>query len=129
MPGSRDPLGKRALFWAPAERDDDGPPRKGRAQARANSHDRGRHALYSALDPDPAVIQPRPRGVFGALVGPILLDCSACGSRTEVEALEFVRLHLPLWFWRPGKGYTSLMGCPSCRRRTWISVSLPAWSR
>jgi hypothetical protein len=121
--GSSDPLGKRALFWAPAERDEDGPPRRGRSMPR------GRHALYSSAEPVEASVESRPRGIFGALVGPILLDCSSCGSRTDVEAFEFLLLHMPLWFWRPGKGYTSLMLCPSCRKRTWISVSLPAWSR
>ena len=129
MTTSRDPLGKRALFWAPAERVEDEPPRKGRSAEQARPQDRGRHALYSAADPGSETLQEHPRGVFGALIGPIVLDCSSCGTRSEVEAFEFLRLHLPVWLWRPGRGYTRLMGCPACRRRTWVSVTLPAWSR
>jgi hypothetical protein len=120
---ARDPLGKRALFWAPAERQEEAPFR--------SEHEtvRGRHALYSVAD----AVQPpqaaRPRGVLGGIVGPIVVECSSCRARTQVETFEFVMLHLPVWLWRPGKGFTRLMVCPSCRRRTWTSVSFPAWSR
>lgn len=117
MRDAPDPLGKRALFWAPAEREEDSP---GPAPAEI----RGRHALFSAADAPPSASR---RGI-GGIVGPIALDCSSCGSWTEVDVAEYLRLHLPLWFWRPGKGYTRLMTCPACRKRTWVSASLPAWS-
>ncbi len=39
--------------------------------------------------------------------------------------LDYLVLHLPLWLWRPGRGYTRLMRCPACSRRTWLSAS---WS-
>lgn len=141
MPDSPDPLGKRALFWAPAERVEDAPRR------RAVPGARGKHALFSAAeaageesfgrgtatareegpgrnrspDADEASVRPlRPSGIFG----PVTLDCSSCGSRSDVDLFEFFLLHLPWWMWRPGKGYTRLMTCPACRRRSWISASV-----
>jgi hypothetical protein len=108
MPGSTDPLGKRALFWAPAERSEDGP-----GPQASEEEVRGRHALFSI---------PEERTRKGLHV---ILDCSHCGSRTEVDPFQYVLLHFPLFLWRPGRGYTRLMTCPACRKRTWISASLP----
>ncbi len=58
--------------------------------------------------------------------GPISLSCSKCGTHTGVDILRYVVLHFPLWFWRPGRGYTSLMKCPACGKRAWVSAS---WKR
>jgi hypothetical protein len=88
---------------------------------------RGRHALYSS--PVVARTRTRRRGFAAALpfgLGAITLDCSACGARSDVPLFEFAMLHMPLWLWRPGRGYTRLMTCPACRKRTWISASLTA---
>ncbi len=63
--------------------------------------------------------------MFGSLV----LQCSSCRVRSHVDLLEFLVLHLPLWMWRPGRGYTQFMTCPACRRRTWLSASWTSWSR
>ncbi|HTZ07448.1 MAG TPA: hypothetical protein VMB72_00155 [Acidimicrobiales bacterium] len=164
MTTSPDPLGKRALFWAPAERDEDGP------RVAAERDVPGKHALFSdearagvgsvgaASRPAPAVRRGGPRrvarpaagpGAAGArapvpgpplpggrapglgrpLVGPIAVDCSTCGARSEIKVAEFVVLHLPVWLWRPGRGYTRFMTCPACRRRTWVSASWAAWTR
>jgi hypothetical protein len=167
-----DPLGKRALFWAPAERQDEGPryPDEGDVP--------GKHALYSATGsaaspglrprrrptgPDDAgpgrtshpsnrppsgaersrstggrstvthrdvgtsddLERPPSSGMFGSLT----LHCSSCRVRSQVDLVEFVVLHLPLWFWRPGRGYTQFMSCPACRRRTWVSASWTSWAR
>ncbi len=139
MSDSRDPLGKRALFWAPAERVEDDPRRPPAPSVR------GKHALFSAADsvdnasarqpefartarstPDSFRDQASPRPVRGParILGPVTVDCSACGSRTDVDLFEYLLLHLPWWLWRPGRGFTRLMTCPACRRRTWISASL-----
>lgn len=170
MPDSPDPLGKRALFWAPAERVEDGPRRPSAA------HVRGKHALYSAADaavgaerisqtasgsraerdgPVGGAVPPATASASGVrrtredvvdwrdalgvaaaparralrLVGAVTLECSSCRAVTDVDVFEYLMLHLPVWLWRPGKGYTRLMTCPVCRRRTWISASLRAWGR
>jgi hypothetical protein len=155
MPESADPLGKRALFWAPAQREEDDPRRPAQAQ------DRGKHALFSAPDSLAGVADLRgeaprytdrtgrlrvsgsrrpsevgsrparfaPGPLAGRFIGPVTLECSSCRARSDVDVFEYLLLHLPVWLWRPGKGYTRLMTCPACRRRTWISASLSAWSR
>jgi hypothetical protein len=132
---SPDPLGKRALFWAPAERDEDGP----RSSAECDAP--GKHALFSEEARSGAALhgassRPAPRrpgrvlgAGLGGFLGPITVDCSACGSRTEIRVAEFAVLHLPIWLWRPGRGYTRFMTCPACRRRTWVSASWASWSR
>jgi hypothetical protein len=159
VPDAPDPLGKRALFWAPAERheheprtgDDDAVPGKhalfsdagsatvatgGRARVRpsvaeagpvdhkssrrrAGADGGGRDARLVA-DPD-HLERPSGSGMFGSLT----LQCSSCRVRSQVDLVEFIVLHLPLWLWRPGRGYTRFMTCPACRRRTWVS----AWWR
>ena len=55
--------------------------------------------------------------------GPIGLSCSKCGTHSDVAILRYLVLHLPYWVWRPGRGYTSLMKCPACGKRTWVSAS------
>jgi hypothetical protein len=165
VPEAPDPLGRRALFWAPAERHEDDPSHPDA------SPDRGRHALYS--DPGRAAVRrdktqppvadvaprgrashpsnrrasagaapgsplpsgraPRPspplddleRPAVSGMFGTLTLQCSSCRVRSQVDLVEYIVLHLPLWFWRPGRGYTRFMTCPACRRRTWISAS---WS-
>ena len=100
MTSSPDPLGKRALFWAPGERTD----RPLDAKAPAP----GKRALFSTPAPQP---------------GPITLECSACDTRSQVSYLDFVRLHLPVWLWLPGRRFSRLMSCPACERRAWVRVS------
>jgi hypothetical protein len=160
VPDAPDPLGKRALFWAPAERHDAGPrgPEKRIAP--------GRQALFSAsatkATSSPAKKNGRPRTqsngtplngtrrparaarparAQSATVkveprkpdvrrgGPISLSCSKCGTHTDVDILKYMTLHLPWWFWRPGRGYTSLMKCPACGKRAWVSASWSPWQR
>ena len=163
MPDAPDPLGKRALFWAPAERHEQGPRtpttrsrsrqarpflgrrigdrrlradglgsdrrmperRAGRITSPSRRRARGRRgpagpcARSADLD---HLERPSGSGMFGSLT----LQCSSCRVRSQVDLVEFVVLHLPLWLWRPGRGYTRFMTCPACRRRTWISAS---WRR
>lgn len=163
MADSPDPLGKRALFWAPAERQEAGPRRP---EKRVPP---GRHALFSAAGTVPAAESPKkngrprpqlsapPRPVRGARSsraaarpprartpvtkvtarrppehtagGPISLSCSKCGTHTDVDILKYLVLHLPWWLWRPGRGYTSLMKCPACGQRAWVSASWAPWQR
>lgn len=163
MADAPDPLGKRALFWAPAERHEAGPRRPG-----AKRIPPGRQALFSAAGngteapveapkkngrprpqlngtnrpvrpartPRPQAARPPRERTPATKVeveapdpkpgGPISLSCSRCGTHTDVDILRYMVLHLPWWFWRPGRGYTSLMKCPACGQRAWISAS---WQR
>jgi hypothetical protein len=138
MTDAPDPLGKRALFWAPAERDEGGPRRP------AERDVPGKHALFSdearavgakarpltsighaAHDPG----YDRRFGTGRGLLSPVAVDCSTCEVRSEIHLAEFALLHLPIWLWRPGRGYTRFMTCPACRRRTWVSASWAPWAR
>jgi hypothetical protein len=156
MADAPDPLGKRALFWAPAERHEGGPRRP-----TEKAIPPGRHALFSAAGtvlpketpkkngrprpplsgtarprtarlPRPQAARPPrartpPTKVETAAPaqpkGPISLSCSKCGTHTGVDILKYLVLHLPWWLWRPGRGYTSLMKCPACGQRAWVSAS------
>jgi len=138
MTDAPDPLGKRALFWAPAERDEGGPRRA------AERDVPGKHALFSE-EARAAVTRVRPVGPlerdatatprvrqFGSgrgIMSAIAVDCSRCSTRSEIHIAEFLMLHLPVWLWRPGRGYTRFMTCPACRRRTWVSASWAPWAR
>ena len=101
MPSSRDPLGKHALFWVPGERADPKPfESKGPVP--------GKRALFSAPDRQP---------------GANTLECPACRARSQVSYIEFVRRHLPMWLWLPGRHFSRLMRCPACERRAWVRVT------
>jgi hypothetical protein len=172
VPDAPDPLGKRALFWAPAERHEEGPryPDDGEVQ--------GKHALFSDVGSRPALAaageggrrsqhegatgrsnhpsnrrtlpdrrspapEPGPgrrrggvvvpddleRPVSSGMFGSLTLQCSSCRVRSQVDLVEYIVLHLPIWLWRPGRGYSRFMTCPACRRRTWVSASWTSWSR
>ncbi len=147
MTDAPDPLGKRALFWAPAQRQDPAP--------RSNGRDlEGKRALYSArpsapsqkgrakkVAAAPTVSQPdaaevselqelvddvsttsaRPR--VAGLLGQVTVECGSCGTTRDVDMVRYASLHLPFFLVRPGRGFTHFMTCPSCRRRTWVSAS------
>lgn len=107
-----DPLGKRALFSAagpaPAAAPDPAPPPA----------------------PAPAHGDAPPVGGAGGAAGgpdwrrPITVSCSACGATIRVAPLDFLRFQLPLGYWLPRGHYGHRMTCPSCRRRSWVSVTL-----
>jgi hypothetical protein len=131
-----DPLGKRALFWAPAERDEDGPRR---ASERAVP---GKHALFSdearaaaagglpGVKHRPVPGQASRRASFSpSSLGKVTVHCSSCKARSEVGLPEFALLHLPVWMWWPGRSHTRFMTCPACRRRTWVRASWAFWNR
>jgi hypothetical protein len=99
MPQGSDPLGRRALFWAPGMRSEERGP-----EAPETS---GRRAMFSP----PA-----------ARRGTLVLACSSCGVRTRVTYAEFVRRHLPFWLWIPGRRFSRLLACPACSRRTWLEA-------
>ena len=121
MSDGHDPLGKRALFWAPAHRVEEDP-RPGREPVVA-----GKYALFSGAD-EAAVRGTRPSSRATGLVPPVTVQCSSCGSTSEVDVVGYLGLHLPFFLWRPGRGFTRFMVCPACRRRTWVSASWTPFS-
>jgi len=138
MTDGPDPLGKRALYWMPVEpeagadpagevvthRVDPTHPSTGRAP---HARPAGKHALFS--DATPADEPQRDRSTVTAddplpPKGMLAVACSTCGSVTRVGVIEFLVLQLPLGAWLPGRTFDRWMTCPSCRRRTWTSVTL-----
>jgi hypothetical protein len=130
-PEGPDPLGKRALFWAPAERVEESV-RPGEYEP----EDVGKYALFSRFSDVEEEEEPRlaSAGVVGrppiptGLVPPVEVRCSSCGTARDVGLVEYMALHLPFFLWRPGRGFTRFMTCPACRRRTWVSASWTPWS-
>jgi hypothetical protein len=134
-----DPLGKSALYWMPVAgeaadaRTDEGPehgdgyprPRMGERPQTGHARPAGKHALFSEATPasegeapTSSVTDPLPpRGV-------LKVACSSCGSVTRVGLFEFLLLQFPFGAWLPRRTFDRWMTCPSCRRRTWTSVSL-----
>jgi hypothetical protein len=125
MTDGPDPLGKRALFWMPVEATEpDSQPAK-RPDQRRPRRERplGKHALYTdAADrhgpmPPPSGDPMPDRGVF-------TVTCSACGEVSRIGLLDLLVLQFPFGVWFPGRTFDHKMTCPSCRRRTWLSVTL-----
>ena len=138
MADGPDPLGKRALYWMPVAAEattdpaDDGPghrvdpsqPTVGRAP---HARPAGKHALFS--DATPAGEPERARSSVTAddplpPSGVLTVVCSTCGSVSRVGVIEFLLLQLPFGAWLPRRTFDRWMTCPSCRRRTWTSVTL-----
>lgn len=136
MPDGPDPLGKRALYWMPvgAEAEvEDGVVADRRSRHHGVRDDvpharpAGKRALFSdpapadESGPDRAAVDtddPVPRR------GLLVVACSTCGSVTRVGLVEFLLLQLPVGAWVPRRTFDRWMTCPSCRRRTWTSVTL-----
>lgn len=99
-----DPLGKRALFAPPVDPPDptvdDDPLVGGHAPD-------GKAALFSTGPHRP---------------GTVILDCSNCGSRTRMSAIEAGVRILFLTLWIPGREYNRYIQCPICQRRTWSRI-------
>jgi hypothetical protein len=129
----QDPLGTRALFWLPVEErthdvvptdvggdhaEDRGSPSRARAT--------GKRALYSGATPagEHRGARPVPGSDPLPARGIVAVACSSCGDVRRVGLLRFAVLHLPVAAWVPGRRFDRWMTCPSCRRRTWVSVTL-----
>ena len=98
-----DPLGKRALFSAPAAAK---PVPNGRPGGATMSKD----ALFSASEGE-------------RRFGTVVVECSACGARTRLGWTEFLWRHLPIGACLPWLRYSQFMSCPACERRTWLGVA------
>jgi hypothetical protein len=113
-----DPLGKRALYWAPT-------PIGGQSEesTAAVPLPVGKRALFSGapLEPDTFVsASANPlaeRGAFSVV-------CERCGQRSRVGLVDLLIFQLPIGVWLPRGRFDRRMTCPSCRRRAWCSVTL-----
>ena len=129
MADAPDPLGKRALFWAPAQRHDGHLP-VGAGGDERRVRDQGKRALFSTAEPvvaedGAAAGRPGRRAVFGK----VRLRCGACGAESRLDVVESLLRSLPVPLVRPGRGFTHLMTCPACGQRTWLSASWRPWVR
>jgi DNA-directed RNA polymerase subunit RPC12/RpoP len=72
----------------------------------------GKRALYSA-----APEAPRPRAG-------LVVECSACGERTQVSALHALRIGVPSFHLPMLRRYPSYVRCPACGKRAWTKLSI-----
>ena len=86
----------------------------------------GKAALFShgatplVLDDEseaPGEVQPRRAGT-------LVVECSACDTRTRVNYLDFLLMNLPIGVWLPlpGLQFNRRMTCPACGQWTWLQA-------
>jgi hypothetical protein len=113
-----DPLGKRALYWAPSAVGGDEP-----GDPPATVLPVGKRALYSgasaeADDPGPTSDNP----LIGR--GTVTVRCQRCRQVSRVGLLDLLIFQFPIGVWLPRGRFDHRMTCPSCRKRSWCSVTL-----
>ena len=109
-----DPLGKRALFWAPTETG---------GERGTGSSPLGKHALFSDARANVEDVE----GVLTnpiARRGPLVVTCSSCRAVSRIGLLDLIIFQFPIGFWLPRGRFDRRMTCPACRRRVWASVTL-----
>lgn len=93
------PQGKHALFTTP--------PAAARDHLVPGNRREGREALFSS--------GPRQAGT-------VVIECSACGSRTRQSLVDLgVRL-LSISVWLPVRRHSHWMRCPACHHHTWCAI-------
>jgi hypothetical protein len=113
-----DPLGKRALFWVPSVGDE-----VSIEQGLSAALPLGKRALYSGASPEPdglAMTSDNPLDERGNFT----VECARCRQVSHIGVLDLLIFQLPLGVWRPFRRFDHRMTCPSCRKRTWCSVTL-----
>jgi hypothetical protein len=115
-----DPMGKRALFWAPSSGDggDQGPTRGSTIALPV-----GKRALFSGARPEADSLVATSDNPL-AERGSFTVECARCGQTAHVGALDLLIFQFPLGVWLPRGRFDHRMTCPSCRKRAWCSVTL-----
>lgn len=119
-PGGKppDPLGKRALFWAPPTTGA-GPVDDASA---ASPVTLGKRALYSTAPADEPGGATGDNPVTGR--GRFVVTCSRCRQARRIGLVDLVIYQFPVGVWLPRGRFDRWMTCPACRRRVWASVTL-----
>ena len=113
-----DPLGKRALYWAPAT-----PAEESGVSSPTTVLPVGKRALYSGASAEPGAV---PASSDSPLTerGTFTVRCQRCRQVSRVGLLDMVIFQFPIGVWVPRGRYDRRMTCPSCRKRSWCSVTL-----
>ncbi len=125
MAGSRggmapDPLGKRALFWVPSGETGDGP---GPSSGSTVALPVGKRALFSGARPDSDSCIATSGNPLDAR-GTFTVVCERCRQTSHVGALDLLIFQFPIGVWLPRGRFDRRMTCPTCRKRSWCSVTL-----
>jgi hypothetical protein len=114
-----DPLGKQALFWVPESSGQGALSGSGGTISLPS----GKRALFSAAPVDPEdviAISGNPIAERGSFT----VECQRCSQTSHVGVVDLLIYQFPVGLWRPRRRFDHRMTCPSCRRRTWCSVTL-----
>jgi hypothetical protein len=115
-----DPLGKRALFWVPSDREEG---TGGAAAGSTVALPVGKRALFSGARAEHDSLLATSgnpladRGTFTVL-------CERCHQSSHVGVLDLLIFQFPLGVWLPRGRFDHRMTCPVCRKRAWCSVTL-----
>jgi hypothetical protein len=114
-----DPLGKRALYWAPAaavDGDEPGDPPTVVLPV-------GKRALYSGASAAADEASPTSDNpLIGR--GTFTVRCQRCRQLSRVGVLDLLIFQFPIGVWVPRGRFDHRMTCPSCRKRSWCSVTM-----
>jgi hypothetical protein len=83
----------------------------------------GKWALYSGAhgeEDDARVTSLNPLEGRGAFT----IRCQRCRQVSHVSLLDMLIFQFPVGVWLPRGKFDHRMTCPSCRKRSWCSVSL-----
>jgi hypothetical protein len=116
-----DPLGKQALFWVPSAGEPSG---RGPASSETTvALPVGKRALFSGARPERDSGAATSRNPL-AERGTFTVQCERCRQTSHVGVLDLLIFQLPIGVWLPRGRFDHRMTCPSCRARTWCSVTL-----
>jgi hypothetical protein len=117
-----DPLGKRALFWVPSA-SNPGDKEDHSAGAPMVALPVGRRALFSGARPESNSLRSTSDNPL-ADRGAFTVECERCHQISHVALLDLLIFQFPVGTWLPRGKFDHRMTCPSCRRRSWCSVSM-----
>jgi hypothetical protein len=107
---SPDPLGKRALFSVPTVAD-------------AGGSGSGPGAPDTGGDPEAGMAPVTKEGPASGRRW-FTVRCQRCRQVSRVSPLDLLIFQLPVGVWFPRGQFDRRMICPSCRKRSWCSVTL-----